>query len=36
MDATVENKTALKGAEFLVKESAPEEVFTPEDFRKSS
>jgi alkylation response protein AidB-like acyl-CoA dehydrogenase len=32
MDATVENKTALKGAEFLVKESAPEEVFTPEDF----
>ncbi|HVI44521.1 MAG TPA: acyl-CoA dehydrogenase family protein [Chitinophaga sp.] len=32
MDATVENKAALKGAEFLVKESAPEEVFTPEDF----
>ncbi|WP_143308129.1 acyl-CoA dehydrogenase family protein [Chitinophaga vietnamensis] len=32
MDATVENKTALKGAEFLVKESTPEEVFTPEDF----
>ncbi|NLU94355.1 acyl-CoA dehydrogenase family protein [Chitinophaga sp. Ak27] len=32
MDATVENKTALKGAEFLVKESAPEDVFTPEDF----
>ncbi|NSL89728.1 acyl-CoA dehydrogenase [Chitinophaga sp. Mgbs1] len=32
MDATVENKAALKGAEFLVKETAPEEVFTPEDF----
>ncbi|MFB6457727.1 acyl-CoA dehydrogenase family protein [Chitinophaga sp. Hz27] len=32
MDATVENKQALKGAEFLVKESAPEDVFTPEDF----
>ena len=32
MDATVEKKTALKGAEFLVKESAPADVFTPEDF----
>ncbi|RBL94242.1 acyl-CoA dehydrogenase family protein [Chitinophaga flava] len=32
MDATVENKQALKGAEFLVKESVPEDVFTPEDF----
>ena len=32
MEATVENRAALKGAEFLVRESAPEEVFTPEDF----
>ncbi|SFE24790.1 hypothetical protein SAMN05518672_10546 [Chitinophaga sp. CF118] len=32
MDATVDNKPALKGAEFLVKESAANEVFTPEDF----
>lgn len=32
MDATVDNKQALKGAEFLIKESVPEDVFTPEDF----
>lgn len=32
MDATVDNKQALKGAEFLIRESVPEEVFTPEDF----
>lgn len=32
MDATVDNKPSLKGAEFLVKESAVNEVFTPEDF----
>jgi alkylation response protein AidB-like acyl-CoA dehydrogenase len=32
MDATLDNKAALKGAEFLVKESAVNEVFTPEDF----
>lgn len=31
MDATVD-KQALKGAEFLIKESVPEDVFTPEDF----
>jgi alkylation response protein AidB-like acyl-CoA dehydrogenase len=32
MDATVDHKPTLKGAEFLVKESAVNEVFTPEDF----
>lgn len=32
MDATVDNKQALKGAEFLIRESVPEDVFTPEDF----
>ncbi|GAA0533423.1 acyl-CoA dehydrogenase family protein [Chitinophaga japonensis] len=32
MDATVDKKAALKGAEFLVKESAPYDVFAPEDF----
>lgn len=32
MDATVDNKPTLKGAEFLVKESAVNDVFTPEDF----
>jgi alkylation response protein AidB-like acyl-CoA dehydrogenase len=32
MDATVDNKPTLKGAEFLVKETAVNEVFTPEDF----
>jgi alkylation response protein AidB-like acyl-CoA dehydrogenase len=32
MDATIDNKSSLKGAEFLVKESAVNEVFTPEDF----
>src|SRR6185312_16482184 len=32
MDATVDKKPALKGAEFLVKDSAVNEVFTPEDF----
>ncbi|MET6998895.1 acyl-CoA dehydrogenase family protein [Chitinophaga defluvii] len=32
MDTTVEKKNSLKGAEFLVKESSAQEVFTPEDF----
>jgi alkylation response protein AidB-like acyl-CoA dehydrogenase len=32
MDATVDNKHALKGVEFLVKETPANEVFTPEDF----
>jgi len=32
MDATVDKKAALKGAEFLVKESTPDDVFAPEDF----
>lgn len=32
MDTTVDKKATLKGAEYLVKESTPEEVFTPEDF----
>lgn len=34
MDATVDKKATLKGAEFLVKESAPFDVFTPEDFNE--
>jgi alkylation response protein AidB-like acyl-CoA dehydrogenase len=34
MDATVDKKAALKGAEFLIKESAPFDVFTPEDFNE--
>lgn len=34
MDATVDKKPALKGAEFLVKDSAVNEVFTPEDFNE--
>lgn len=29
-----ERKTAIKGGEFLVKETAPEEVFTPEDWNE--
>lgn len=32
MDTAVNNKAALKGAEFLVKESVASEVFIPEDF----
>jgi alkylation response protein AidB-like acyl-CoA dehydrogenase len=32
MDTTVDNKNVLHGAEFLVKESIPHNVFTPEDF----
>jgi alkylation response protein AidB-like acyl-CoA dehydrogenase len=32
MDTTVDKKNSLKGAEFLVKESSAQEVFTPEDF----
>ena len=32
MDATVDNKHALKGVEFLVKETPANAVFTPEDF----
>ncbi|WP_295127244.1 acyl-CoA dehydrogenase family protein [uncultured Chitinophaga sp.] len=32
MDTAVTSKTALKGAEFLVKESNPQDVFIPEDF----
>jgi hypothetical protein len=32
MDTVVTNKTALKGAEFLVKETTPSEIFIPEDF----
>ncbi|HEY1165562.1 MAG TPA: acyl-CoA dehydrogenase family protein [Chitinophaga sp.] len=32
MDTTVEKKATLKGAEYLVKESTPDDVFTPEDF----
>ncbi|HEU4552645.1 MAG TPA: acyl-CoA dehydrogenase family protein [Chitinophaga sp.] len=34
MDTTVDKKAALKGAEFLVKESTPYDVFTPEDFNE--
>lgn len=34
MDATVDNKHALKGVEFLVKETPANEVFTPEDFNE--
>jgi len=34
MDTTVDKKTSLKGAEFLVKESTPYDVFTPEDFNE--
>jgi alkylation response protein AidB-like acyl-CoA dehydrogenase len=34
MDATVDNKHALKGVEFLVKETPASEVFTPEDFNE--
>lgn len=32
MDTAVTSKTALKGAEFLVKETTPSEIFIPEDF----
>lgn len=32
MDTAVTSKTALKGAEFLVKESSAQDVFIPEDF----
>lgn len=32
MSAAAETKTALKGGEWLVKESSPFETFTPEDF----
>lgn len=32
MDTTVDKKATLKGAEYLVKESMPYDVFTPEDF----
>lgn len=32
MDTTVDKKATLKGAEYLVKESTPYDVFTPEDF----
>ncbi len=32
MDTAVNSKAALKGAEFLVKETSPNEIFIPEDF----
>jgi alkylation response protein AidB-like acyl-CoA dehydrogenase len=34
MSATVESKSALKGVEFLVKNTTANEVFTPEDFNE--
>src|SRR5688572_25969897 len=32
MDTAVNSKAALKGAEFLVKDASPADVFIPEDF----
>src|SRR5690606_35611486 len=32
MSAATETKKLLKGGEWLIKESAPSEIFTPEDF----
>ncbi|QNJ98486.1 acyl-CoA dehydrogenase family protein [Constantimarinum furrinae] len=32
MDAEIENKDLLRGGQFLVKETACEDIFTPEDF----
>lgn len=34
METTDAKKTALKGAEWIVKESAPQDVFTPEDLNE--
>jgi alkylation response protein AidB-like acyl-CoA dehydrogenase len=34
MSAEKERKTAIKGGEFLVKKTTPEEVFTPEDWNE--
>ena len=34
MSTTTQNVTAKKGGEWIIKETAPEEIFTPEDFNE--
>ena len=31
----LETKTLIKGGEFIIKDSRPEDIFTPEDFSQN-